>query len=480
MDHDQSRSADRLASQLGLWADGPGALYVLLAGAVADLIETGVIRAGEVLPPERRLAAALSVSRGTVVSAYGLLVERGLVERIRGSGTRVVGDGPALEVGSARIGDPLFATAGRAINLLVAVPRIRPAVVDLVDSVSLADHRPLLDDEEPAGIAPLRQAIAARLTADGVPTTHHQVIATAGAQQATVLAVALLVGPGDVVVHEDTTWPGLIDAVRRFGGRPQGITMDEDGLVVDELRSVVDRQRPVLVALNPHHHNPTGTRLTPRRRAEVAAVAVEYGVPVLEDRVMARLAFDGQVPPPLAADGPAHLHLTVDSVNKIAWPGLRLGWIRADAQMVAQLRSLRAMLDLYSSIPSQLAALRILDACEGIVDDRIGELRTNAEIVVTRLRELVPSWRFTPPRGGLAVWLELPHGSASAFCAHAARFGVLVAGGRQFGSVADDRHLRIPFTASPAELDEAVRRLAAAWTHFDPDAVMPLAPATIM
>lgn len=473
MGQESRLTSERLASMIGLWSSGRGPLYGQLADAVERLIGGGLVRHGDLLPPERRLAATLEVARGTVVSAYGQLAERGLVARVQGSGTRV--QAPAtLEVETAsRIGDPLFDSTPLAIDLLTAVPRVLPRVLDLVNAVDLGRYGAALDDTEPAGILPLRQRIADLMTADGLTTTHQQVLVTTGAQQGIVLSTMLLTKPGDVVLCEAKTWPGLVDNVTRLGGRTHGVAMDANGLIVDELQQAIERMRPAFIALNPHHHNPTGTRLSPDRRRRVAELAREYAVPLVEDRVVARLAFDGQVPPPLAAldagDTESGPHLVVDSLSKVAWPGLRLGWIRADPRTVTRLRSLRALTDLYSSTHSQIASLAVLDDLDAVLADRIGELRARSDCLLAALAEHLPEWPVDRPRGGLVVWIALPEGSASAFSTHAARFGVLVANGRQFGAGADDGHIRIPFAAPEAELEEGVRRLAMAWREFDPN-----------
>jgi DNA-binding transcriptional MocR family regulator len=472
----------QLASMLGAWSAGSGSLYAQLSAAVSRLITDGVLRDGDRLPPERALAAELDVSRGTVVSAYRALAEAGAVERIQGSGTTVRTTETLEPTAPVRIGDPLFAVAPRSIDLLVAMPTILPRVLDLVGTLDLAAHAEHLDDDEPAGIAPLRSRIADRMTEDGLPTSPSQVLVTAGAQQGIVLCALLLTAPGDVVLHESPTWPGLIDTVTRLGGRTHGIEMDGDGIVVEALRSAIERMRPAYIALNPHHHNPTGTRLSPRRRSQVAELASSYGVPLLEDRVVTRLAFDRNIPRPLAAEVDESMrgrHIVVDSVNKAAWPGLRVGWVRADAQLISELRSLRAMSDLYSSIQAQLAALPVLDDLDAVVTDRVAHLRTRADRLVECLAAELPDWHVPRPRGGMVLWVPVPAGSAAAFAAHAARYGVQVASGQQFGAP-DDAHLRIPYTASLASLEEGVRRLAAAWREFDPETQPPLSPTAVV
>jgi DNA-binding transcriptional MocR family regulator len=313
----------------------------------------------------------------------------------------------------------------------------------------------------------LRARIADRYTRDGLATSAEQIIITNGAQQSIALAATLLVGPDDVVLTEHTTWPGLADTVRRLGGRLHGIRMDDHGIDVECLAAAVERLRPSLIALNPHHHNPTGTRLSPDRRRALADLAADYGIPLIEDRVAAPLAFDGVVAPPLAQLRPDANAFVIDSLSKTAWAGLRIGWVRADHQAIHELRSLKALTDMMPPMPSQLLALTVVDELDEIIAERIAELSRNAAVLVEHLSDRLPEWEVPPVRGGLLLWAKLPSGSAAAFARFAARFGVAVAGGREFStSQTVDDHIRLPFTASEHHLREGVKRLAQAWAAF--------------
>lgn len=471
-----------VARHLGQWSSGSGPLYRQLAERLNTLIGTGVLRAGELLPPERTLAATLSVSRGTVVSAYDSLRDAGAVAREQGRGTTIRALEPVLDAAHApSLGETLFQPPPESIDLLVAVPDALDRVLRTVEGVDLGAAGRVLASSEPAGLTSLRTAIADHITAQGLQTGPGEVIVTAGAQQGIALVVSMMVRPGDVVLTEALTWPGLADSARRLGARVIGVPMDEHGIVTRELRAAVDRFRPTLIGLNPHHHNPTGTRLPPSRREEVAAIAADYQVPVIEDRVSAPLAFDGVVPPPIAAHDPAGLHIVVDSLSKVAWPGLRIGWVRAAGPTVGTLRSGRALLDMFSPIPSQLMAEAVLGDYEAILADRRAQLETRSTLVIDTMRRELPDWTLPEIRGGLMMWVPLPYGSASDFGRFAAANGVAVAGGREFSSSTfTDDHVRIPFTAPEADLVEAVRRLARAWAEFPTGHVEPSSPVTVV
>ncbi len=455
---------DRVARLLGAWAEGPTPLYAQLAAALQRAIERGEVRDGTVLPPERTLARTLSVSRGTVVRAYGILQEQGVLARRQGSGSVVEvqeAPGPSERHRTAPLFDDAPSTA-----LLKAVPR---SLLDLPTELALlASSAPSADVElRPEGLWSLRVALAEHITGQGLPTAPEQVLITNGTQHACALALRALCRPGDVVLTEELTWPGLTDAVRSRGARSYGVAMDEDGVRTDELRSAVERLRPAAVCLNPHHHNPTGTRLSDRRRREVADIAADYGVPVVEDRAYAPLAFDGRVPPPLAVHRPEAPVVVVESLSKVVWDGLRVGWLRASTDLVGRLRLVRAIEDLGTAVPTQLLLLQVLPRFADLLTQRVDELAGKATAAHAVVTERLPDWTVAPVRGGGALWATLPV-SARAFSAHAARSGVLTVTDETFAAGdAPDRFLRLPFTATEDVFRDAVAQLAAAWETFD-------------
>jgi DNA-binding transcriptional MocR family regulator len=461
-------SSEGLSGRLGRWTHGDGTLAGRLARGIAGLIGTGELRPGDRLPAERALAAASSVSRGTVVAAYAELAESGLVERRQGSGTRIAGAAASVApVQRPGRGEALFSALPNAIDLLRTVPQIPELAVQLI-----RDHQPRLDlallpETDPAGLPVLRQLIAEMYRAEGTPTTPEQILVTHGAQQAISLVVNALVGPGDVVLAEEITWPGVTDSVGLRGGTVHGIPMGPDGLDVDALEQALARLRPALVALNPHHQNPTGTRLPAAARHRIAELAALYGVPVIEDRVVAGISFDGVVPPTLAAERPDAPIIVVESVSKWAWAGLRIGWLRADPVLVRRLRGARQLADQSTSVPGQLIALDLIAHAEELrrANSRIHQERLG--LLQRLMAEHLSDWQVDPPRGGLSLWVALPAGSADALARIAATHGVSIAGSAAFAaSVSSDDHIRIPFTAPDDVLTEGIRRLGYAWREY--------------
>lgn len=462
------------------WPAVRGPLYQRLAGALRAGIQRGDLAPGLRLPAERHLADAAGVGRSTVVAAYELLRQDGLVERRQGSGTTVrpgavsrASRDREVELARALEGNTLFrgVTDGvdGAIDFLGSHFRGSPLVTaELLAAVSEeilganGDHGYF-----PAGYPPLRAAVAEHLSRTGLPTSAREVLITNGAQQALSLAASFFLQRGDVVVLENPTYSGAIDAANAAGGRIVPLPVSFDGARVDVLAGLLGSASPKLVYLNPGFHNPTGTVMPDAARAEVAHLVTRHEVALIDDRVVAELALEGEPPPPIAAHAPDAPILTVGSTSKVLWSGLRVGWIRAPEPMVTRITRFKAVLDLGESLPGQIMAAHLLRDIDRAHAQRRQELSERLALLQRLLGELLPSWSWVPPKGGLCLWARLPFGSARELAALATRKGVAVLPGSVMSpDLSFDGHLRLTLAREPAVLEEGMRRLAAAWDEY--------------
>ncbi|MET0235282.1 MAG: PLP-dependent aminotransferase family protein [Kibdelosporangium sp.] len=458
---------DDLVTLLGRWSAGRGPLYLLLAGRIRRLIDDGELTPGTLLPPDRALAAALAVGRTTVVSAYDLLTQDGKIVRRQGSGTRVA---PAvLRPDQGRPVDganPLFVhlldPLDRIIQLTCAAPKtIPPAVAEAYRAALTVE---IVDDigYHPAGHPALRDAVAERFTGRGLPTTSSQILVTTGAQQALALLAKLLVAPGDRVLVETPTYPGALEAFRESSAVFRAVPHGD----VDAMIRAMRGDRPEVLYVIPSYHNPTGTVMSTLARRRLASAAVDLGVRLVEDEVLADLGFAGELPDPVAAYGPA---VTVGSLSKVVWGGLRVGWVRGPVSVINQLARLKAVHDLGSNLLTQLAAAELVRDLETLRVQRIKDLKGQHDRLCAELTEHLPEWRYTPAAGGQCLWIKLPHGDAISFAQLALRHDVAVLPGGALDATGGSRdHLRIPFLESPGTLGVAVRGLAAAWREYVP------------
>jgi DNA-binding transcriptional MocR family regulator len=449
---DQTRE---VVDGLGDWSVGAGPLFRRLAVRLSRLVERGVLSEGARLPSERSLAAALSVSRGTAVAAYDLLVADGVVERRQGSGTYAVGSAavglPAGREGSGLVARLVDASAGPGAVIDLSLSVLQDAAGLPVAEVTTADLASVAPDTgySPWGLRGLREVVADRLSADGLPSTADQIVITTGAQQAISLAAACWVRPGDRVVIDDPTYPGALSAFTAAGAE-----------LVTELGG-----HPALVYVQPSVHSPTGSVMTRSQRDALALAVTDAGVPLVEDMALDGLAW-GPVPEPVAARIPDHPVAVVGSLSKLLWGGFRLGFVRAPEPVALRFARVKATHDLGTSVISQLLAERMLRSPEldGFVQERNTRLRLRYEALAGALRGALPSWQWDEPRGGLSVWVQLPEPVADQFAQVALRHGVAVATAEALSITGTHRdRLRLSFAGPPDDLREGVSRLAAAW-----------------
>jgi DNA-binding transcriptional MocR family regulator len=219
----------------------------------------------------------------------------------------------------------------------------------------------------------------------------------------------------------------------------------------------------------PSFHNPTGVALSEPRRRRLADVCAETGVPVIEDNALEHNRLDLDPPPPIAAFAPPDAPvLTVGSFSKLAWGGLRLGWMRGPEALVDRIAQRKVVADLGTPLLDQAVGVRLLEHVDRLRADRQAELRANLVLVGARLRERLPDWAWETPQGGPSLWVRLPVGSASSFAQAALRHGVEVVGGDAMSPTGGhDQYLRFPFTGPAAVLEEIIDRLAEAWSAYN-------------
>ncbi|MEU5694466.1 PLP-dependent aminotransferase family protein [Actinosynnema sp. NPDC020468] len=307
----------------------------------------------------------------------------------------------------------------------------------------------------------LRALVSARLTRRGLPTS--DVLVTTGSQQALTLVATALLEPGAVVAVEEPTYLAALQCFRLAGARVVPVAGDEHGMVPAALAEVIGRERPALLYLVPTFANPTGRTLPAARRAEIAALADRHGLWVVEDDPYGELRYRGVDEPPLASFGERVLHL--GSFSKVGAPGLRLGWLRAPADLLRHLVVVKQAADLHTSTVDQAAAAVYL--AENDLDAHLAVLRSayaaRRDAMVGALRSVLPAGSAcTDPDGGMFLWVRLPGVvDTGPLLEHALDQDVaFVPGAAFYASEPDRATLRMSFTTNtPERIAEGVRRL---------------------
>jgi DNA-binding transcriptional MocR family regulator len=468
--------ADAAIHSLGNWTAGPGPLHRRLTGALAGLIRDGIVLPGARLPSERALADALAISRTTVVASYNALRSAGWVESRRGGGTRVRQAGARPARDRARQAEletsSLVSLLSLDADLLDLATGTTPPLARVIREAIAGDDaldRALSSPRQywPLGLPALREAIARLYIRQHLPTRADEILVTNGAQQAVSLVSAWLVQRGDAVLVETPTYFGALDAFRLAGARLTGVPVDRSHIDPGLLRDRLFATGPRLVYLTPTHSNPTGVVMPERARKAVARMVEESGVTLVEDHTLAGLAIDGAAPPYIASYPGGGGVLTIGSLSKLCWGGLRIGWIRGTASAIRQLGRLKSAADLGSPLPTQALAVPLVGIFESAASARRAELGPSRDLLAALLSERLPEWTFRKPSGGLFLWVSLPGVDTRQFAQYAARHGVAVAHGAHFSvDEGPDDHLRLPFLLDEPSLREGVARLADAWRSF--------------
>lgn len=460
-----------------------------LSASIAQAVAGGLLRPGVVLPAERTIARTLGVSRSTVTASLGELKAMGILIARHGSGTVVAGAPDPAQRHQATMLPGLLGHWDGTIDLAASSPGDVGALPTVeVDLAAIVQSGPQ-HGYTPAGLPVLRHAVANRFSLDHLPTDADEILITNGAQHALALAFSELARPGDAIIVDEPTYPGVIDLLAAQRLRPVPLARRRGGIDADELRSVIAASGATLAYLQPLVHNPTGLCGDEVDLRRLASVLASTDITVVEDLVLADLRFDSSRPISLAArlDG-AHIAaahrgqsrsplgprtpsrakvIVVGSVSKLGWGGLRIGWLRAEQALIERLVRTRLSSDLGSSVPSQLISASVLSQFDVIAQSRQRVLARRAERLRSLLAEAIPQWEVTEPAGGLSLWITLPpqSPSAEALAQRAATEGVMIATGAAASSAnVADAHIRLCFDRPDAQLEEGIRRLERAWS----------------
>jgi len=449
-------------------------LYIQLRDQLRSLVHAGDLRPGDRIPASRELAQILGVHRTTVANAYAELEAEGLIQGHVGRGTFIRGNGNGLKItppppptlngngnGSGLRWELLFAderneeiltrlTAAAPENSLSFV-MARPAeeffpVEEMQACCQAAlkrEGQEILNLGASDGYAPLKEALLELLRSDGIPAKDENLLVTDGCQQALDLIAKAFVRSGDTVVLENPTYPGASAVFSGAHAHCVGVPVRTHaepgsalGIDLEALESTLANNRVKLLILTPDFHNPTGTSMPLASRRRVLELAGRYQVPVVEDHIYARLHSRDERIPSLKQLDRSNLVIHIDSFAKVAFPGLRVGWIVAHPAAIERLRLVKQMTDLHTDQLAQASLAEFLK--RGLFHKHLTRMRKiyteRMNALDEALRKYMPEGvRWEKPEGGMAFWLELPAGfDASELMIHARERGVLFAPGRYF------------------------------------------------
>jgi DNA-binding transcriptional MocR family regulator len=465
-------------------------IYRQVVRRIQELIHAGALPEGFRLPPERRLAAALGVNRSTVLNAYRELKALGLLDAHVGRGTAVVrppqapsirgsaGDVPWRQLfrGSmARSRDPIIAdllalTERRdMISFAIGLPAPELLPLDIVGDMMaeiLREAGPAALQHSPTeGHTPLRATLAQWLAARGIHARTSEVLVVSGSQQGLDLVSKVFLDPGDMVVVEEPTYIGALQAFRGAQARLFGVPVDAHGMRTDILASVLEHHRPKLIYTLPTFQNPSGAVMTLERRRQLLELAARWQVPVVEDDPYSELRYEGNALPSLKALDESDLVLYLSTFSKVLLPGLRVGYMVAPQVVLRQLVLAKQGADLHTNSFGQY----LLEAFvrEGHFATHIESLknvyrRRRDRMAAALERETAVPLEMRKPDGGFYIWCGISDSiELSLLMANAVARGVTFLPGRAcFAAEPSENAVRLNFTHCPEHtIDLGIERL---------------------
>ena len=327
-----------------------------------------------------------------------------------------------------------------------------------IDPVAVTGYGPA------TGYAPLREWIAVR---HGVDVD--QVLITNGSLQADAFIFDHLVSPGDDVIVEKPTYDRTLLSLRNLGAKIHQVSLDKDGIDVDELRKLLESGvRPKLAHVIPNFQNPAGVTLSLDRRMALIGLAREYGFTIFEDDPYVDIRFRGEALPAMLKldDAAAPTVVAAGSFTKTVCPGVRVGYLVGPAGTIADIA--KVAVNTYIS-PNMLAEVTVHQFCaSGDIDRSIATvqraLSERATLLAQAVRREIPGASFNEPDGGYFLWVDLPEDiDVAKLAPAAAERGVAVVKGTDFLLEGGNHSLRLAYSAVSTDMiDEGVRRLAAA------------------
>ncbi len=307
------------------------------------------------------------------------------------------------------------------------------------------------------GFVPLREWLVARYARQGLATEVDRVLVTAGSQQGIDLLGKVLLDPGDLVAVESPSYLAALQSFTAHEARFATVASDDEGMDVEALGELLERERVRLIYVVPNFQNPKGTTLSLKRRHALVELAARHGVPILEDDPYGELRFEGQALPSLGALDEAGLVVTLGTFSKTLAPGLRVGWATGPAELIRAMTVAKQAADLHTGTLSQRAAAQLLrsfdyDGHLALLRRVYGERRD--AMLQALARHLPQGARWTRPEGGLFCWVTLPRPLQAEDLFHeAVRERVAFVPGAPFFAEPGRREfLRLNFSNRPPEL----------------------------
>lgn len=366
-----------------------------------------------------------------------------------------------------------------------AAPQLLPDLTGFAADALTRWRDETLQYSPPQGQPELRGWLAGMMNEDGCAVGPENILIVNGAKHGLELVCRLLVDEGDAVVVTAPTYFTAIPIFRSFGVEFVEVGQDADGLLVDELERTLAERRaegkppPKLIYNVADFHNPSGATMPEARRRRLIEIAVREGIPVVEDTPYRRVRFEGDHVPSLKALDSTGIVFHLGTFSKLVAPGLRIGWVAAEAPLIARLIQLKSDGGSSPLVQRIIYEFARSDSFPAHVERVRALYRERRDAMVEAVRRELPGAALHVPEGGYYVWVTLPpHVDGDGFAARAAAAGVNIIAGSKFFATpgrawpanmpAPRNHVRLSYSyATVAQIGEGVKRLAAVYAPVE-------------
>jgi len=471
-------------------------LYQQIIQQIKAHITEGTLEPGDSLPSTRCLAESNGVSRSTVIHAYEELWAQGYLESQPGSNfsvRRIPRLSRKQPIKSALFdwtkqcnplseelhqtnqlmknnsllskGDGIIKMSGMGLDA-----NLFPAELfrRTLNRVLAKRTQNLFNLGDPQGYLPLREFISDRLKLHDISVSSDEILITNGSQNSLNLLLSVLSSPGGDVIVENPTYFLLPPLLRHHRLNPLDVPMTESGMDLNILQQRLKEYKPRFLYTIPNFQNPTGITTSPSTRESLLMLCQKHRCPVIEDAFEEEMKYKGKIPQAIKTLDDHQLVIYLSSFSKVFFPGIRLGWIAADPNLIARLVSLKVYQDIGTNLPLQAALAEFGSA--GHYDLHIRHLRRiygqRMKLALKMLNETINinDVNWSEPHGGFLIWLTLRNSGRSEqdIFETFLKFGVRVLpGSPSFVKPQQERYFRISISnLSPEHISEGIKRIS--------------------
>lgn len=438
--------------------NSPVPLFRQIYKSIATLINTKALLPGDRLPSSRKLAQHLELDRTTVYRAYEELWANGYINSKPGSYSVVNQVFPQPMDSEAQLKTEInwadkIEAALESVSEKQAVPencidfkslspdpKIIPAASfrKALNHVMYNSGSYLLQYQTNTGYPPLLKYISRRLKQHKIRVCKNELITTQGVQHALDLLCRLLIKPGTKIITENPTYPEALNLFRYHKAEVVPVKTTKMGMDLSHLEKLLKKEHPAFIYTMPNYHNPLGICTTMEHREKLINLCAMYKVPIIEDGFEEEMKYFGKAIPPLKALDTPGIVIYLGTFSKIAFPGLRLGWIAAPSELISSLIKLKKLTLLSDNYVLQAAVHQFCKSGQyNLHLNRIHRLyRRRMALTLKTIKQIVDGQKIQAiwPIGGYTIWVDYTKCSITEmeFNKQLSRYKVLISPGKGF------------------------------------------------